>query len=305
MTASVFTMARIILRSSLTTVVGLGLFLVSIHLWGTRGVHEKYEVPLKVQAQVSERQSSPGRSNVTHVTVSVSSNSLAGDGRYAPEFLLEEGRTVWHADHPPQYPQWVEISFSEPTVISHLGIRTQVDSPEGKEHCRGPKDFVLQATRDSHADILKKRKWDDLLFVKNNEFSTGEEWKDWFFESHTAYRYYRIYITEGGDSDYLTIRQIRLDNAAGPPQTVEKASPVPAQIAPAITKSPITTVIQSSSTFPEITRRTILDPPLKIDPVRVREWYDRLQQRAGVKTKEEAMDLSLDFWEKKRRTYSL
>jgi len=39
------------------------------------------------------------------------------------------------------------------------------------------------------------------------------------------------------------------------------------------------------------------------DPVRFREWYNQLLERAGVKTKKEAMDFSLAFWEKKRKDY--
>ncbi|MFH0986164.1 MAG: hypothetical protein V1882_11660 [Candidatus Omnitrophota bacterium] len=51
--------------------------------------------------------------------------------------------------------------------------------------------------------------------------------------------------------------------------------------------------------------QALLNPSLKIDPNRVREGYDKTLQRVGVKTKEEAMEFSLDFWENKRKTYSL
>lgn len=304
MTASVFTMARIILRSSLTTASVLGLFLVSIHLWGNRGIHEKPEVPLKIQARLSERQSFPERSHIAHVSVSVSSNSFMENEQYSPEHLMEEGRTIWHAEQPPKYPQWVEISFLKPTVISHLGIRSQGDSPGGKEHCRSPKEFVFQATHDPNIRF-KERRWNDLCQVKNNHYVQGEAWKDWFFENSTAYRFYRIYITAGGDPDFLTIRQIRLDNATEHFPTVESAPSEPVQVVPAISKGSITAAIQPTPTFGKVTQRTVLNPPKKFVRAGFRERFDKLMASIGVKTKEEAMDFCLDFWEKRRKAYSL
>lgn len=149
-------------------------------------------------------------------TITVSSNAFPGDKRFAPEFLMQEGRTVWHAEIPPTYPQWVEISFSEPVLVTHLGIRSQEDGRTGTEYSRGPRNFVLQGSNDSDelSNVPTGRTWQFIHKVDNNIYTKGGEWKDWFFSNRTAFRSYRIYIKAGGDRDYLTIRQIRLDSAS-------------------------------------------------------------------------------------------
>jgi len=48
--------------------------------------------------------------------------------------------------------------------------------------------------------------------------------------------------------------------------------------------------------------RTSLVPP-KFDPVSFRKRFDTALENTGVKTKEEAIDYSLAFWEKRRKAY--
>lgn len=48
--------------------------------------------------------------------------------------------------------------------------------------------------------------------------------------------------------------------------------------------------------------RVSLDPPA-FDPMDLRKRYNKILERTGIKTKEEAMDFSLAFWEKKRKAY--
>ena len=208
-------MLRIIINSSLTAGLALGLFFLWIHFSGSKTVNRNSSS----QASTQVRSSVPktlGDSLVDNSpTIKASSNAFAGDDRYAPEYLMQEGRTLWHAISPPEYPEWVEISFPKPVLITHLGLRSQVDSVSGKEHARGPKNFVFQGSNDASesSGVQKIKKWRYLFKAENSTYAKGEEWKDWFFRNSTAFRYYRIYIKAGADPNYLTIRQIRLDSA--------------------------------------------------------------------------------------------
>ena len=208
-------MTKIVLKSSLAIGLVFGLALFSAHFFDSKLENESNESQSVLPTQ---QQFSTGLSDLPvgdSPVISVSSNSLAGDEKYSPKYLLQENRTIWHAESPPKYPQWVEISFPKSVVLTHLGLRSQGDSPKGKEHGRGPKDFIFQGSNESSDSrgVLNRRKWVDLLEVKNNVYTEGEAWKDWFFKNNVSYRYYRIFIKAGGDPDYLTIRQIGLDQA--------------------------------------------------------------------------------------------
>lgn len=293
---------RIILRSSFATGIAFGLVFLATHFIEVKTKHKLHPSIIPNQSPVSKAFGDlPFGDNAG---ISVSSNSLAADERYSPRYLMQENRTIWHAESPPKYPQWVEISFSKPMLITHLGIRSQGDSLNGREHGRGPKDFTFQGSNEISTSLesFKNQKWTDLLKVKNNIYTRGEEWKDWFFRNNTEYRHYRIFIKAGGDPDYLTIRQIRLDNVSKisesrvemPPISVEPAALTPKKVIGPLPAKPI--VISRS--IP----RAFLNPP-NFNAAGLREWYNDILKEAGIKTKEEAMEFSLAFWEKRRKIY--
>jgi len=140
---------------------------------------------------------------VSLVEIRTSSNMFPEDERFSPRFLMEEQKTIWHAQSPPRFPEWIEIAYSGKTKKTHLEIMAQDDSPGGNEHTRGPKDFVVQGSNDGV-------KWKDLLHVTNNVYTKSGEWKDWDFDNGDGFSRYRIYITAGNDEGLLTIRQIKL-----------------------------------------------------------------------------------------------
>lgn len=139
------------------------------------------------------------------VAITASSNMFPNNPGNSPMYLMEDKKTIWHAQSPPKYPEWVEIAFCPPASMTHLGIMAQDDSPAMPEiHKRGPKDFVLQGSND-------RTKWEDLYMVKDNVYTKGGEWKEWDFSiKNNRYTYYRIYITASSATGLLTIQQILL-----------------------------------------------------------------------------------------------
>lgn len=135
--------------------------------------------------------------------ITASSNLFPSEKGMRPISLMETNQTIWHAQSPPKYPEWIEVDYYEPKRITQMALRAQDDSKAGDEHQRGPKNFVLQASSD-------KTNWKDIFHVKGNAYTSGGQWKQWEFANSAAYRYYRIYITSGGNPNYLTLTQIRL-----------------------------------------------------------------------------------------------
>jgi hypothetical protein len=297
-------MTKIVLKSSLAIGLVFGLTLFSSQFFDSKLENESDESQSVVPTQHPPSEGLNDLPVGDNPVISVSSNSLAGDEKYSPKYLLQESRTIWHAESPPKYPQWVEMSFPTPVVLTHLGLRSQGDSPKGKEHGRGPKDFIFQGSNESSDSrgISNSSTWVDLLEVKNNAYVKGEEWKDWFFKNAVSYRYYRIFIKAGGDPEYLTIRQIRVDQTAKLSQLMDETPKAPVRRTAAAPVVPPKSFVARSVTTSGPIPRAYIDPP-NIDPMSLRKKSDAALQQAGVKTKEEAMKLSLALWEKRRKAY--
>ncbi len=138
-------------------------------------------------------------------SITASSHMFAPDTYTHAKYLMEENRTVWHAQSPPRYPEWVEVAYSAPVIINHLEMRAQDVSQNGSENKRAPKAFIFQGSND-------RLRWKDLLEVRNNAYEQGGQWKGWDVRNKDGFRYYRIFIKAGGDPNVLTIKQIRLEN---------------------------------------------------------------------------------------------
>jgi len=116
-----------------------------------------------------------------------------------------DGSTLWHAQTPPQYPEWVEIAYKNPIIVTKLKLEPQPNNRPGDgNHKRAPKDFIFQASNDEKA-------WVDLLTVKNNLHKDDNDWHEWKFTNHKKYSYYRMYITASDHPDLLTIQQLILE----------------------------------------------------------------------------------------------
>ncbi len=145
----------------------------------------------------------PKNGLATVVEVAASSNMFPGEEQFSPKYLMESQKTIWHAQSPAKFPEWIKVTFNSPENITHLGIMAQEDSLNGNEHTRGPKDFILQGSN----DVIN---WRELLKVSGNIYTRSGEWKEWDFQNQEKYSSYRIYITAGNNPGLLTIRQIKL-----------------------------------------------------------------------------------------------
>jgi hypothetical protein len=123
----------------------------------------------------------------------------------SPAGLLS-GSSIWHAQSPPKFPEWVEISYSDAFAIGSFSLLPQPNSHGGSECRRAPKDFVLQGSND-------RTVWTDLLRVSDNTYHDGVEWRKWEISTASSWLYYRLQITSSGEPAFLTINQIRLDKA--------------------------------------------------------------------------------------------
>ena len=79
--------------------------------------------------------------------------------------------------------------------------------------------------------------------------------------------------------------------------------PAPAKSSAVITPD-MAARLQAVSVPPlvRVKSRVFVDSP-QVDAAAIRSQYDKIMQRAGIQTKDEAMDLSLTLWEKRRKAY--
>lgn len=131
----------------------------------------------------------------------VTASSQMPGKELGPEELLRGYRKIWHAQSPPQYPEWIEIKYRQPKTFNTFGLRPQ--SGNQNEYKRAPIDFQLQGSND-------KINWSDLLEVKGASYENVGGWQYWSFNNSKAYLYYRTKITAGGHRDILSLRQIEL-----------------------------------------------------------------------------------------------
>jgi SAM-dependent methyltransferase len=111
---------------------------------------------------------------------------------------------IWHATSPPQYPEWLKLTYDDPFIVSKISFQSQDNAPSGSEHQRAPRNFKVQASEDGKA-------WQDLLTVENFIFHQGGDWKSWSFENNNPYTHYRLLICENnGDPDFLTVQNLKL-----------------------------------------------------------------------------------------------
>lgn len=118
--------------------------------------------------------------------------------------LLISGNTIWHAQVPPNFPEWILIEHRNPVKKKMFIMKPQDIGPAGDEYLRAPKDFIIQASN----DLVN---WNNLLDVRNNLHKSGVDWHTWKFENDSYYLYYRIYITASGSSNLLTINRLYLN----------------------------------------------------------------------------------------------
>jgi len=123
---------------------------------------------------------------------------------HGPEKILTEKSPIWHAQSPPEYPEWVEIKYSEPVEITALKLKAQ-GSVKYPIFNRAPRYFFIQGS-------LDRKTWANLLEVKDARFSLENPWLEWKFDNENSFQYYRILImANGGDPWLLTIKQMGME----------------------------------------------------------------------------------------------
>lgn len=161
---------------------------------------EKPEAPVVVAAPATAAKQEPV---VPPPVVTASSVMDKNNPGMSPSGILN-GDGIWHAQSPPKYPEWIDISYPAPFVAISFSLLPQQNSPGGNEHVRAPKDFRLLASKN-------RKKWIELLSVKDNIHKNGEEWRHWKLKNKTPWRYYRLRVTASGEPTLLTIKQIRIE----------------------------------------------------------------------------------------------
>ena len=102
--------------------------------------------------------------------------------------------------------------------------------------------------------------------------------------------------------DYHPLRPKKLDTADKLPAPVAETSVMPAQSAAVAPIEAVKSFAEAPLAASRSIPRAYIDSP-NIDPMSLRKKFDEVLQRAGVKTKEDAMEFSLAFWEKRRKVY--
>jgi len=94
-------------------------------------------------------------------------------------------------------------------------------------------------------------------------------------------------------------RNYRIGPSAKPPGPIPGTPPVLTH--PVDADAAMSAELQRLAILRSVSRVSLAPPTF--DPMNLRERYNKILQQTGIKTKEEAMNFSLDFWEKRRKAY--
>jgi|GEM_PF-5097981 len=147
--------------------------------------------------------------NWIHSDISASSafENLSPDLILAPK---EFPTVAWHAQTPPQYPEWLTFDFHAPQRFNRLAIRSQDpgDSVEPEEFAkRGPKELSLQISSDGEV-------WQDAYSIENACTAAGGEWQEIQLPQHYFTSYVRlVFKSNCGEPNWLTIENIRFESS--------------------------------------------------------------------------------------------
>lgn len=96
---------------------------------------------------------------------------------------------------------WMQVQFNDPVAVAVYTITSGNDA-----HERDPKSWELQGSNDG-------TNWTDLDIQTNITFSDYKQTKRFEFDNTTAYKYYRIIVTEkNGDGSGFQLSEWRLIN---------------------------------------------------------------------------------------------
>jgi glycosyltransferase involved in cell wall biosynthesis len=127
--------------------------------------------------------------------------AVRASSRYHPEFdasgLVSPVAQIWHAQVPPQYPEWISIEFDRPQIVRRLMVQCQ------EQHIdRAPSDMVLEA--------FVGGEWFTILSVSHAKWWDSGTWLDWKIAQEIESNRFRLTIFDNNGADLLTIQKIVL-----------------------------------------------------------------------------------------------
>ncbi len=93
---------------------------------------------------------------------------------------------------------WVELDLSEPFAIEHYSLTAANDAPE-----RDPRDWTLLGSNDGQT-------WTSLDVQMDQDFPERFDTIEYQFENPTAYRHYRLEITENHGENIIQLAELSL-----------------------------------------------------------------------------------------------
>jgi predicted alpha-1,2-mannosidase len=120
-----------------------------------------------------------------------------GAGEVAENLVYGSSQTKWLVF---ERTGWVELELSEPIAVVHYALISANDAPE-----RDPKDWTLSGSDDGV-------NWKQLDAQTDQDFSARFQSKEYRFANATAYKHYRLDISEDHGADIVQLAEIQLSN---------------------------------------------------------------------------------------------
>ena len=114
--------------------------------------------------------------------------------------LLRAAEPGWHANSPPVYPEWIEISFDDMQTVGGLALL-----PQDANFARGPRQLVVETSADGTT-------WAPIAMIDHACNGPNQRWRSHPFGSPTRTQHLRLTIFSNcGDRTLLTLRGIRVE----------------------------------------------------------------------------------------------
>ena len=121
-------------------------------------------------------------------------------GQFNADGILRAAEPGWHADSPPVYPQWIEISFDEMQNIHGLALL-----PQDGNSRRAPREIRIAMSSDGG-------EWTLLTAIADACNRTGDTWRSHPLPLPVATMHLRLTILSNcGDRRFLTLRGLRVE----------------------------------------------------------------------------------------------
>jgi hypothetical protein len=135
----------------------------------------------------------------------IASASSSWTSSYDPWKAMDDSNVdqyCWHSGQVETFPHWLQYQFPSGKTITSYTITSRNNIGIGR-----PTAWKLQGSNTGSS-------WTDLDSRAGQSFGSNEK-KTFSFANGTAYTYYRLYITAGDNSQYASVGEFELMEAAG------------------------------------------------------------------------------------------